>query len=606
MGHIIGIDLGTTNSLVCIWRDGKTEMIPNSLGEYLTPSVVSFGEDGTVYVGAAAKERLVSYPDTTFASFKRFMGKDKPAALKGHKPEELSALVLKKLKSDAEKYLGETVTEAIISVPAYFDDKARKATKLAGSLAGLEVNRIINEPSAAALSYLKCVRNENVGNPDEEFEEHAILVFDFGGGTLDVSLVDTFENVVEIISVSGNNALGGIDFDKAIADYFIEKNGLNVIGMEKNLYNVILKAAEQVKRELTEKKSAVMSVSMPKLSAQLEISNKELIHIAENVLKKLYKPIQDVIRDSGRGIETITDVVLVGGSSRMPVVQYYLKKVMNREDIEVVDPDNMIAKGVGVYAGIKERDAEVKDMILTDVCPFSLGVDVHNTINPKRALSSFIISRNTALPVSRTDYYYSVEDNQPKALFNIFQGEEMYADQNKSIGKLEIMLPPNSKKGTQFKVTFSYDLNGILVVDVEVPEYDIKKNKVIVDSSSELSEKEIKETVDKLNQIKFMANDDEEDIRIMQWGERLFAQSKGEARAVLEQRMMVFAGQLKNVKDMYQLNRIRKYMKMFLVYFETSLFRLNGGEDVNYDEYMDEDDMEIDEIFKDFDKDKDE
>lgn len=600
MGKIVGIDLGTTNSLVCIWKNGKTELIPNAMGEYLTPSVVSYDDDGTVYVGATAKERLVSHPDSTFASFKRYMGQSS-STLKGHKPEELSALVLKKLKADAEAYLGEDVTEAVISVPAYFDDKARNATKTAGILAGLEVNRIINEPSAAALSYLQCVKNEKLADSGDEFEEHSILLFDFGGGTLDVSLVDTFENVVEIVTVSGDNALGGIDFDKAIASYFLEKQGLNITDIAPTLYNVILKAAEQVKRELTDNSKAIMHVNAAKMNKELEINNKELVHIAEAVLKRIYRPVQDVIRDSGRSVDSITDIVLVGGSSKMPIVQHYLKHVLGRDDIVVYDPDNMIAKGMGVYAGIKERDADVKDMILTDVCPFSLGTGIHNHFDPKKPLSSFIISRNTALPVSRTQSYSTVEDNQKKVVVDIFQGEEMYADNNKCLGVLDVNLPPISKAGTTVLITFSYDLNGILVVDVEVPQYGIKENKVITDSNIAYTKEEMDATIAKLNEIKLMAGESEEDKQILEWGERLFTQSMGKAKNTLARKLLFYSAQIKNVEDVYRLNSIRKYMKMFLLYYETSLFKLNGGAAVDNNEWLSEEEQEIDDIFNEWD-----
>ena len=600
MSHIIGIDLGTTNSLVSIWRDGKAELIPNAFGEYLTPSVVSFDEDGTVYVGSTAKERLVSYPDSTFAAFKRFMGRE-TALLKGYKPEELSALVLKKLKADAEYYLGETVSEAVISVPAYFDDKARNATKVAGALAGLEVNRIINEPSAAALSYLRCIKDESLADSDDGFREHSILIFDFGGGTLDVSLVDTFENVVEIVAVSGNNALGGIDFDKAIALYFLQEQGLKVTDVEKSVYNVILRAAEQVKRDLTENNTAVMKVSAPNINAQLQISNKEFIHISEDVLKKVYKPVQDVIRDSGRSVDEITDIVLVGGSSRMPIVQRYLSHVLERNDIIVADPDNMIALGMGVYAGIKERDADVKDMILTDVCPFSLGTDIHNEFNPNKPLASFIISRNTALPVSRTEHYHTVFDNQTGVRVSVYQGEELYAEKNKKIGEVHVPLPKGTRAGTTVSITFSYDLNGILVVDVWIPDFDIRKNSVIVDSNSLLSQEVIDATVEKLNNIKFMAQDSEEDNQILEWGERLFAQSVGEAKNILARKLLFYSEQIKNTRDIYRLNGIRKYMKMFLLYYEASLFKLNEGAEVNYDELLGEEEQAIEDIFNEWD-----
>lgn len=595
MKKIIGIDLGTTNSLVCIWKDGKAELIPNAFGEYLTPSVVGYDDNGTVYVGKTAKERLITHPDKTFEFFKRSMGDNKKFGK--YTAEELSSFVLRSLKEDAEAYLGEKIDEAVISVPAYFNDRSRKATKNAGALAGLKVERIINEPSAAALGYLRGNGQDNL----DYYEDRCILVFDFGGGTLDVSLVDTFDNVVEIISVSGDNMLGGIDFDRAIANHFLSCNKIDRNMISLSSYNLLLECAEKVKKELSEKASAVMHVHIKEIQGDLEISSKELVSICADVLKRIYRPLQEVLNNSERDIKEITDVVMVGGSSKMPMVKHYVGHVLNGRNISVINPDQSIAIGMGVYAGIKERDEEIKNVILTDVCPFSLGVAVHNEKDPSRLLSSFIISRNTALPVSKTEVYSPVSDNQKKGVFRVFQGEYMYFDSNTCIGEIELEYPEEMDTNTNIFVTFSYDLNGILVVDVEVPQFNITKQKVIVDKKSNYTDEYLAAKVEELENVKMLSHSQQEDSQIMEWAERLFAQCIDDKRDELSRKIQFYAHSIKNEKDIYQKIRIRNYMRRYLVVLEMALtqFHSQNGEIDN--SWMNDEDKMIEDIFKDWD-----
>ena len=590
MGKLIGIDLGTTNSLVCVWEDGKSKLIPNAFGEYLTPSVVGFGEKGEVFVGKTAKERLVTDPGNTYEFFKRNMGKKTHGK---YTPEELSSFVLRSLKADAENYLGEPVEEAVISVPAYFDDKARKATKNAGALAGLKVERIINEPSAAALGYLK-----GEGDKGADGEERVMLIFDFGGGTLDVSLVETFENVVEIVSVSGDNVLGGLDFDKVIADYFIKEAGLDKDKVSHQEYNIILKASEKAKRELTDSTSSKIEVRSDELSGSVEITNKKLIDISAPVLKKIYKPVQDLLKNSGYTPESLTDVIMVGGSSKMPIIKHYLEHILNRDDICVESPDYMIAIGMGVYAGIKERDDDVKDVILTDVCPFSMGVSIHNHMNPNKCLSSFIISRNTALPISHTQLYHPVADKQKSVKFEIFQGEEYLSDLNKTLGTIEIKLPAEVTTQTQIFVTFSYDINGILVVDIAIPEFKITRNKVIVNKEIDYTEEFIEKKVGELNKLKMIDRNEEEDRQIVEWGSRLFAQTSGLLKIDIENKLAKFQKVVYRGEDIYNKIRLRNYMKKYLLHVEAMMIK----ECFNFedDSWQDDEDQIVDEIFSDW------
>lgn len=595
MKKIIGIDLGTTNSLVSVWVDGKVALIPNAFGEYLTPSIVSFDESGIVYVGKTAKERLVTHPESTFEFFKRGMGKN--TKFGEYTPIELSSFVLRSLKEDAENYLGESIDEAVISVPAYFDDKARKATKNAGKMAGLTVNRILNEPSAAALGFLRGIKNCS----EEEFEEKTILVFDFGGGTLDVSLLETFENVIEIISVSGNNMLGGLDFDKAIANYFMLKNEIDREKIKESEYNTILTAAEKVKMDLSSSNKATMIVRTPNISKELDISSTDLIRISTNVIKKMGAPIQEVLRQSELTTDDITDVVLVGGTSKMPIVQHCIKKLLDRDDVEVVSPDLLVGMGMGVYAGIKERDELVRDVILTDVCPYSLGTSVQNH-HGKRLLSSFIIPRNTALPASSTRVYHTVADNQKGILVDVFQGEEMYSDQNMKMGEIDVNFPSPAPKDTSVFISFTYDLNGILVVDIEVPYFGLEKNEVIIDNEANQTEEEIKERLEILNSIRLSSRKNAEDIQILEWAERIFPLCNNKDREELGRRLNFYQNDINNESDPFKKRKMREYMKNYLLALEL-VINQNSKEPSPFDSsWMSAEDKEIEELFSDWDE----
>jgi len=600
VSHIIGIDLGTTNSLVCFWDQGKVTMIPNSLDEYLTPSVVSFLEDKTILVGKAAKERLATHPESTFCNFKRYMGRTHTFKWENAKfsAEELSSFVLASLKEDAERFLGEPVEEAVISVPAYFDNKARTATKNAGALAGLKVERIINEPSAAALSYMMQLKSspDSEASEEAELDDRTFLVFDFGGGTLDVSLVDTFDKIVEIITVSGDNQLGGIDFDKCIAEHFMKVNSIKREDINGECYQEILNSAEYVKRELSKKTVAKMVLNHGSISAETEIKDIELAKICAPVLQRIYAPVNNVLRDSGREIGEVNEIVMVGGSSKMPIVQQYLKHLLHRRDIVVSNPDRIVAEGMGVYAGIKERNVEIKDLILTDVCPFSLGTNIINKSNPGKDLSSFIIERNSPLPISKTKIYYPSNDNQTHCDFHIFQGEEMYAEENKNLGMIQVNFPKPAMKTTKINLTFTYDINGILLVNAEVPEFMIKEEKVFVSDGGEISELQKTEAVKKLREFKSVSSEDEDNIMVREWGGRLYAMLPMRMKEELLSRMQYFEYLLEN--DPYQALRMKKHLKLYLVALEVSLNSYTMASWQFNDDWEDEEDDEMEKLFK--------
>lgn len=597
MGRIIGIDLGTTNSLAAYWKDGESRLIPNAFGEYLTPSVVSVDKDGTIYVGKTAKERLSSHPGQTASLFKRFMGTSRKYNLGGktYLPEELSAIVLKRLKEDAESFLGEPVEEAVISVPAYFNDMARNATKRAGILAGFKVERIINEPSAAALA-CQNLRQE---------EDAVIMVFDFGGGTLDVSLVECFDNVIEITAVSGDNQLGGQDFDDAIGTHFINKCDLVPETLEPETRALIRDCAEKCKRELTENKSAQMVVNCSQVNQKLEITRKDVVAIGAELFERMSKPIKRVLMDSKLLSAEIDHIVLVGGSCKMPVVQQYLKHLLNRTDIETLHPDHMIALGAGICAGIKERNEEISDLVLTDVCPFSLGMGIRNENDLDRKLMSFIIPRNSALPISREHSYVTVEDNQTAARFGIYQGESMYVDENIKLGELSIQIPPRPKGEIECYVRFTYDINGVLEVNISIPQVNVNRQMVIVNKDLGMTAEQVEEKLSEYQKLKINPAEQEENKYVIAWGERLFMQSGGEYREEILKKMKYFQYIMRN--DPYQIPRVRKYLMVYLAFVEKLTdsyvdWDEAGIEDGSWYDEQDEENKEIDNLFKQWDE----
>lgn len=456
---IVGIDLGTTNSLVAAYVDGEPVLIPNAYGEYLTPSVVSMGDDGRMLVGKLARERLVTDPKHTAARFKRLMGTDETIALglKKYKPEELSAFVLRQLIADAEAYLGEPVTEAVISVPAYFDVRQRAATKRAGALAGIRVERLVNEPSAAALAHRR------------EGEDASFVVFDFGGGTLDVSVVDCFDNVVSISAVSGDNQLGGSDFDAAIADAACLARGISPEKLRPAARESLLREAESAKRELSEGSSpAIIVGGAAGFPEPFPLTNEKLFSLSSEMFARIEKPLRQALYDSDLDSSDIDRVILVGGSCHMPVVRKYLQRLLAVRVSSSDDCDYAVARGLGTYVGIKARAEEVRDLVLTDICPFSLSTEVRNENPPYYPLASFLIRRNSILPTSRTKTYQTGSTGQRTLSFSVFQGEGVYAKDNLKLADFSMKIPVKRNEYTPFEVTFTYDINAILGVEVRL------------------------------------------------------------------------------------------------------------------------------------------
>lgn len=542
---IIGIDLGTTNSLGAVYRNHKVELIPNRFGSFLTPSVVSVAEDGTILVGEVAKERLVSHPELTVASFKKDMGTDQKYIL-GNKtflPEELSSFVIRSIVEDAKAYLQEEIEEVIVSVPAYFHDRQRVATKRAGALAGVTVNRIINEPSAAAMaSYI----NTN--------QEELFLIFDFGGGTLDVSLVECFDTMVEIISVAGDNRLGGDDFHQIMADSFLKEHGLIKSKVSSKTYAILLRQAEMCKRKLTDEESAKMTLNLDGETYQSEYNNQRLLDESAGLLSKIKGVLSRAMRDGEVSLSDLNTVVMVGGSSRMPLIQSYIQHVFKNIPVVVSNSDLMIAQGLGLICAVKGRNEEIKDYVLTDICPFTLGTNIINHADPSHPYMSPIIERNTVLPCSKIKRFYTASDNQTTLRFEILQGEHPYAEDNLKLSELSVTVPKKKRGEESADVRFTYDINGILIVDVKVLSTGQTVSKVI---SQNLSEKEMQRKIDELQKLKVHPKEISENMLILEKLKALFE----EVPSYMREHVQNFISNFEVLLESQNLRRIVKYRR---------------------------------------------
>lgn len=454
---ILGVDLGTTNSLAVVYKEGKPVLIPNAYGEYVTPSAVSI-LDGKIVVGKLAKERLITHPECSASLFKRNMGSDVTYTLdkKEYDSATLSSFVVKQLIEDAQNYLHESIDEVVISVPAYFNARQRKDTKRIGELLGVQVERLINEPSAAAIA---C-------HMDDEYE--TFVVFDFGGGTLDVSVVDCFENVISINAISGNNHLGGTDFDRAMAEYFCLKNGLNFNVLDLSFQQSIIRACEQAKIKLSAQR--VVEVSLVHLNKNYNCIFDEnvLFNTTHSLLESCKNVIGKAVKDSGFSASELDSLILVGGSSKMPVLQHYLSDALNIPVLKEENMDSLVALGLGKYIGIKQRDENIKDVVVTDICPFSLSTSTYNEQNPDLELSTVLIPKNSVLPTSKKMTLRTVHKGQTKVNISVFQGQAMYAKENLFLGQAFIHVPRNMRDYESFDLIYSYDINSMLYVEAIV------------------------------------------------------------------------------------------------------------------------------------------
>ncbi len=523
-------------------------MIPNAYGSYLTPSVVSMTEDGKLIVGQTAKDRLITYPERTVSFFKKDMGTGrswKPGE-KSFLPEELSSLVIRSIVEDAQNYLGEEIEEAVISVPAYFHDEQRVAVKRAGALAGIHVERIVNEPSAAALaSYFTANEEQNM------------LVFDFGGGTLDVSLVDCFDTMVEIVSVAGNNRLGGDDFDRLIAEHFLREHGVARQQLRAQEYAVLLKQAERCKKLLSEQEEVVMHAMVGDQVYESIYTMDRLFEESKALLKEIRQVIGRALKDGKMTIHDVDLVVMAGGSSKMPLIQKYIRHLFHKAPMVQGNCDELIALGLGLVCGVKERKEEIKDYILTDICPFSLGVATINEADPDRAYMANIINRNTVLPCSRVRRFYTASDQQDYVVVEVHQGENTYAQDNLLLGKIEISVPPKPKGKEAVDVRFTYDINGILVVDTRVVSTGVVKTHII---SQKIPEAELEERVRELEKLKVHPRDLSENQQMMERLEALYQEVYPEQKEQVQQMIRTFEEFLDG-QNPRQIQGYRRYLE---------------------------------------------
>lgn len=553
---MIGIDLGTTNSLVACFRNGKAEIIPNRLGKHLTPSVVSVDAEGTVYVGETAKERGALHPLETARVFKRSMGTEKQYLLGGKKfrAEELSSLVLRSLKEDAEVYLGGEVTEAIISVPAYFNDLQRKATKQAGELAGLKVSRIINEPTAAAIAY-------GMGSQDTDAR---YLVFDLGGGTFDVSILELYGSIMEVHAIAGDNFIGGEDFTTLLCTMYLEKAAVTPESLDLRTMNEVLKAAEACKCAFSQSNEVTMSCTIDAQTFDMHLTLSEYEKACAPLLEKLRRPIERSLRDAGVSLSDIDQIVLVGGATRLPIIRRFVTRLFGRIPGMLVDPDEAVAVGAALQCGMKARDKEIQEVVLTDVCPYTLGTEIvaSNGVFEENGHYLPIIERNTVIPVSRTQTVYTAHDNQTRVNIKVLQGESRMAYHNLQLGEISVPVPSGPKGKEAVDITYTYDVNSLLEVEAFVHSTGVRRKIIIQNEQNCISEEEAAARLEKLQYLKQDPRDEEANRLQILRGERLYEETPGN-RHEIDRALMAFE-QVLSRQDRTEIEQARKQLTRLL------------------------------------------
>ena len=519
MGKIIGIDLGTTNSCVSVMEGGEAIIIPNVEGNRTTPSVVAFTKDGERLVGETAKRQAITNPDRTISSIKREMGSNYKIDIDGkdYTPQDISAMILQKLKSDAESYLGEKITEAVITVPAYFTDAQRQATKDAGKIAGLEVKRIINEPTAAALAY----------GMDKEHGQHKIMVYDLGGGTFDVSILEVGDGVFEVLATRGNNKLGGDDFDQRIINYIAEnfkkENGVDLTQDKMSLQR-LKEAAEKAKKELST--TMTTNINLPFISAtaagplhlNMDLSRAKFNELTHDLVEKTTEPVRMAIKDAGIDAKDIDKVLLVGGSTRIPAVQEAVKQIIGKDPQKDINPDECVAIGASIQGGV--LTGEVKDLLLLDVTPLSLGLETLGGVTTR------LIERNTTIPTKKSQIFTTAADSQTSVDIHVLQGEREMAADNTTLGRFQLEgIAPAPRGIPQIEVTFDIDANGIVNVSAK----DLgtgKEQKITITASSNLSKEDIDKKVKEAEEFAQQDKKKKENIEVKNNADQMIYQTE--------------------------------------------------------------------------------
>jgi molecular chaperone HscC len=535
MSSIVGIDLGTTNSAVACMDEDLPRLIPNALGEVLTPSVVGIDLDGRTIVGRAAKELQVLHPDRCAAVFKRKMGSDWTVELGGKTftPEELSSLVLRALKEDAEAHLGGPVDRAVITVPAYFNEHQRKATLNAGRIAGFHVERILNEPTAAALAY---------GQEDAN-TERVLLVFDLGGGTFDVSVVDVMEGALEVRASSGEGFLGGEDFTRTLAARILDRRGLMFEQVEMKsplLVSRLIQQCESAKMALTRNES--VAVRVPRADGLFDdnapsetVTREDFRRWTDHVLARVETPIRRALGDAGLKRSDIDEVILVGGATRMPSVVDRVTTLFGKPPLRKLNPDEVVALGAAIQAGLIARDSSLEELVVTDVAPFSLGVEISKQLGIEQRPGYYlpIISRNTTIPVSRAQLVSTVQPNQTEVKVNIYQGEGRRVEENLLLGEFKVTGIPRGPAGQGVEIRFTYDLNGVLEVEATIVETKKKVSHVVTRHAKGMTPKQIADAVVAMEALKTHPREEATNRFLLRRAERVYAELSPDIRLML-------------------------------------------------------------------------
>lgn len=551
---VLGIDLGTTNSACAIWTDDGIEIIPNRLGKLLTPSVVGYDDRGEICVGQTAKERLITHSDKTVAVFKRLMGTKHKIQIgrKKYTATELSALVLRSLKEDAEHYLQCPVERAVISVPAYFNDKQRHATKAAGEMAGLKVERLINEPTAAAMAYGL-----------HEKLEGTFIILDMGGGTYDVSILEFFEGVMEVKASAGDNFLGGEDFvdamvEKILAEKNLHRKDLSGIQLQK-LYMQL----ETAKQQLSVQSEIPISLEFNKNIVEYTVTEEWFQRVSLPLLLRSKKPVERAMFDAQISVGGIDDVVLVGGSTRLNIFRETIQRLFGRPPACQLDPEKVVAMGTAIQAGLVDKHKGLEEVILTDVCPYTLGTEVSQDDDKRGGYFHPIIHRNSVVPTSVVTSLVTVADNQKVVAINVYQGEDERVENNVLLGEFDIKVPPAPAGHEEIDVRYSYDMNGLLEVDVTVLSTGKQYSKVIKETTESLSDRDIQQSLEKLQELKFHPRELEENRALMARAERVYMTQLGDNRGVINSAMAEFEEAL-NTQQPLEIKKVEKELTALL------------------------------------------